>query len=102
MAQELIRPHIESYNFMLDKGLALAVKDIPPVEVIFAILAHFQVTNGDSGATLRFWIQDIRIGYPIKEDDSVDTRLLPHECRERGISYIFYLLFTLAIQLLLL
>ena len=33
------------------------------------------------------WIQDVKIGYPIKEDDSTDTRLLPHECRERGISY---------------
>lgn len=32
-AKELIRPHIDSYNFMLDKGLALAVHDLPPMEV---------------------------------------------------------------------
>lgn len=50
------------------------------------MLCYSQVTNGDSNTTLRFWIQDVRIGYPTKEDDSVDTRLLPHECRERGIS----------------
>ena len=32
--KELIRPHIDSYNFMLDKGLNLAVHDLSPVEVI--------------------------------------------------------------------
>ena len=31
--KELIRPHIDSYNFMLDKGLNLAVHDLSPVEV---------------------------------------------------------------------
>ena len=36
--KELIRPHIDSYNFMLDKGLSLAVKDIPPMEVVFVFL----------------------------------------------------------------
>lgn len=37
---------------------------------------------------LRIWIQDVKIGYPIKEDGSSETRLLPHECRERGVSSI--------------
>lgn len=36
-AKELIRPHIDSYNFMLDKGLALAVHDLPPVEVSLVV-----------------------------------------------------------------
>ena len=45
------------------------------------------MSTGKDGPTLRMWIQDVKIGYPIKEDDSTDTRLLPHECRERGISY---------------
>lgn len=40
----------------------------------------------------------MNIGYPIKEDDSIDTRLLPHECRERGISYTAPLTITLCHQ----
>lgn len=44
------------------------------------------MSNGTEGPLLRFWIQDVKVGYPIKEDDSMETRLLPHECRERGIS----------------
>ena len=39
--QELIRPHIDSYNFMLDKGLSLAVKDLPPMEVCFLIFVLY-------------------------------------------------------------
>lgn len=73
----LTKPHIDSYNFMLDKGLDMAVSDLIPLEV----------QNGEKGPILRYWIESVHIGYPCKEDDSMDSRLLPHECRERGITY---------------
>ena len=38
--KELIRPHIDSYNFMLDKGLNLAVHDLSPVEVGETTFCH--------------------------------------------------------------
>jgi hypothetical protein len=33
-----VRPHIDAYNFMLDKGLALAIQDIAPLEVFDFVL----------------------------------------------------------------
>lgn len=54
------------------------------------------MSGGSNGPLLRFWIQDVKVGYPIKEDDSMETRLLPHECRERGISYFHCFLSTVA------
>eukprot|EP00121_Abeoforma_whisleri_P001094 Awhi_evm1s972 len=30
--QELIRPHLDSFNFMVKTGLGLAVDDLSPVE----------------------------------------------------------------------
>ncbi|KAK8800745.1 hypothetical protein WA158_000070 [Blastocystis sp. Blastoise] len=74
---DVARPHVESYNFMLDEGLDLAVKDLAPQEV--------QAEEG--GPIVRFWIEKATIGYPVKEDDSIDTRLMPHECRERDLTY---------------
>lgn len=54
------------------------------------------MSGGSNGPLLRFWIQDVKVGYPIKEDDSMETRLLPHECRERGISYLHCIFSTVA------
>lgn len=79
---------------MLDKGLPLAVRDLVPLEVVALLLYYLQVENPAANQTIRIWIQDVKIGYPLKEDGSRETRLLPHECRERGISYLPVVLVT--------
>lgn len=77
--QRLIRPHIDSYNYMLDGGLASAVADIAPREVRL---------GADATAPLmRFWVEDVMVGHPMKSDASADPRLMPAECRERGLTY---------------
>lgn len=75
---DLALPHVESYNMMLDTGLRAAVADLPAREVTLS-----------TGQTLHLWIQDVRVGTPLKhEGSSSDKRpLMPSECREAGLTY---------------
>lgn len=86
--QNLIKPCIDSFNYMLEEGLALAVQDIPAQEVPL-------VAEGAAGPVLLFWLEDVQIGHPRKNDDSVDPRLFPGECRERELTYAAPLMATL-------
>ncbi|KAI3633602.1 hypothetical protein MIR68_008549 [Amoeboaphelidium protococcarum] len=91
---ELIRPHLDSFNAITElsgdgaplKGksakmglLDLSVADIDPKEV-----------RDHHGNRIRYWYEDVRIGPP-KLDDSnrraIDRRMMPTECRERGLTY---------------
>eukprot|EP00122_Pirum_gemmata_P014593 Pgem_evm1s13609 len=69
---ELIRPHVDSFNFMLETGLPLAVKDLLPVET--------QDAN------------DAQIKYP---KYSNGNPILPADCREQCKSYKGELVVTL-------
>jgi hypothetical protein len=82
---DLSLPHVESFNYMLDAGLQVAVADIPARE--------FKVASGD---TMRLWIESAAIGVPMKggsdtssasSSSAADARLFPAECRERGMTY---------------
>jgi DNA-directed RNA polymerase I subunit RPA2 len=75
--QGLAQPHLESFNYFLEQGLATAVADLEPVEI--------QAEKG--GPTLRFWLEQPEVGKPAHTDDSVESRKFPSECRERGIHY---------------
>jgi DNA-directed RNA polymerase I subunit RPA2 len=59
--------------------LDLSVADIDPKEV-----------RDHHGNRIRYWYEDVRIGPP-KLDDSnrraIDRRMMPTECRERGLTY---------------
>eukprot|EP01134_Creolimax_fragrantissima_P002099 CFRG2099T1 len=76
--QKLIAPHVESFNFMLNAGLDLAVADLDKVEIV-----------DDTGRVLRFWISECELGYPRLPEraQTTDHILYPSECRERGVSY---------------
>ena len=50
--QELVKPHIESFNYVLREGLHLVTASIPPVE--------FEVATGDR-ITLTFTVSCIVI-----------------------------------------
>eukprot|EP00741_Cyanophora_paradoxa_P021281 tig00021348_g20541.t1 len=88
----LISPHIDSFNFFFDEGLAKAVDDLRSTTVEFP----------DSTTTIEYWFEDVYIDRPTKLDKknfSTDDRLLPRECRERGLSYKGKLEVTLCVRM---
>jgi len=75
---DLVAPHILSFNGVLDGGLSAIVAGMPPRRMTLA--------NGDR---LMFWLEDPVIEPPLvpSGDNVRDGRLLPSECRERGETY---------------
>ncbi|XP_038045257.1 DNA-directed RNA polymerase I subunit RPA2-like [Patiria miniata] len=77
--QELTKPHIESFNYVMREGLSLAVRNIPPVE--------FELENGDR---ISFAFKDATVGLPmvsVRNRYATTLRIFPTECRQRGITY---------------
>ena len=101
--QRVAQPHVDSFNFMLEEGLDMAVANLPPVEIPLydplqqqkKALADGSDNDSDGSDdedagnrnSLSVWIDSAMIGYPTKSDDSTDQRIFPAECRERHISY---------------
>lgn len=99
--KDLTAPHVQSFNYMLEGGIAHAVSSIPPREVLVPPAGTEPGTElaPEEGTVVRFWVEDMQIGRPTKADAaSSDMRLLPSECRERGITYDAPLTITLAKQ----
>jgi len=84
----IIKPHVESFNFAVEKGGALdqAVALLPAQTIEADPVTH--------RPSVRFWLAEIQIGLPRKSDDSTDVRLFPNECREGGRSYTAPLIAT--------
>lgn len=59
-----------------------------------------QVDHGVTGERCRFWVENISVGPPVKEDGSVvgDMRVFPRECREAKLTYKGPLSVSLAYQ----
>mmetsp|Transcript_829 Transcript_829/g.1612 ORF Transcript_829/g.1612 Transcript_829/m.1612 type:complete len:1156 (-) Transcript_829:50-3517(-) len=75
----VVKPHVQSFNFTCNEGLKLAVSSLSPQSLD---------ARPESGVpAMSFWIEDCQIGYPVKNDNSVDHRLFPNECRELGVTY---------------
>ncbi|KNC77992.1 hypothetical protein SARC_09558, partial [Sphaeroforma arctica JP610] len=76
--EQLVAPHVQSFNFFLSDGLDLAVADLECEEVV-----------DDAGRVLKMWISECEVGYPrINERAQTNTHTMyPTECRERGVSY---------------
>jgi len=118
---DLFKPHVESFNFMVGggvndqeaamansaasaaapsaaassasalgasaSGLELAVADMKQL--------HLDERSEQGFPSMRMWIDKVEIGYPTKPgDDAADSRLMPAECRELGISYCAPLMVT--------
>jgi DNA-directed RNA polymerase beta subunit len=69
--QELIRPHIESFNYFLDEGLRLILAHVDSKEYI-----------DPNGNRIEYWIEDLQIGKPMRSDKdhwSVDRFIYPAE-----------------------
>ncbi|XP_068747280.1 DNA-directed RNA polymerase I subunit RPA2-like [Montipora capricornis] len=77
--QGLVRPHIESFNFMLEEGLSLAVQGIHPQEFLLA-----------NGQRVTLYFTDASVGVPTLSERNVHAthyKVYPAECRERGTTY---------------
>jgi DNA-directed RNA polymerase I subunit RPA2 len=89
--QRIAQPHIDSFNFLIDAGLDMAVANLAPVEVPLYDLNDAAAAEAAGVEvqrdTLTVWIDSVSIGSPTKSDDSADQRVFPAECRERHTSY---------------
>uniref|UniRef100_A0AAV1UUX8 DNA-directed RNA polymerase subunit beta n=1 Tax=Peronospora matthiolae TaxID=2874970 RepID=A0AAV1UUX8_9STRA len=86
LLQKLVAPHLESFNFFLSEGLDLAVADMCKVPI--------ELPNQHR---MDLWIENAQVGYPTTENQITgEQKLLPSECRQRGVSYTAPLVVTLA------
>ena len=70
--QQLSAPHVSSFDFFLQHGLAWSVADLDTVEL-----------QTPAGGRVALSLRNVRLDRPYKTD--VDNRqLLPFECRDAG------------------
>ena len=94
--RNLTAPHVESFNYLLEHGLAAGIEDIEPAEL--SIVDPRKQRDGTPTTTtptihhqnndfsvVKFWFENVRVSKPSKEDQSMD--LFPRECRERRLMY---------------
>ncbi|GKT22985.1 Probable DNA-directed RNA polymerase I subunit RPA2, partial [Aduncisulcus paluster] len=73
--QRLIRPHIDSFNFLLGSGLKKAVASIPPT--------YFSKPGYPD---IELSVSDAELTHPCRGNE-FSRALLPSECREAGLTY---------------
>jgi DNA-directed RNA polymerase I subunit RPA2 len=71
---DLIKPHIDSFNFMINSGLPSAVNNLHSVEAV-----------DGSGKIYTLKFSDPKLGFPVST--LTHQQLLPTHCREQLISY---------------
>ncbi|XP_064401799.1 DNA-directed RNA polymerase I subunit RPA2-like isoform X3 [Halichondria panicea] len=77
--QDLVRHHVESFNFMLEEGLGYAVQNLPTVELL-----------DPSNRRLSLFIEEASIGYPtvpVSNHYAKSVQIFPSECRQRAATY---------------
>jgi hypothetical protein len=95
----LTRPHVESFNYFLETGLAKGIKALEPAELDLVDpkrIREEQLQGSKSAAaidwddvsTIQWWVEDVKVAKPTQSDRGrVNQRLLPHESRERSLMY---------------
>jgi DNA-directed RNA polymerase I subunit RPA2 len=89
----LTRPHVESFNYFLDTGLACGIKNIEPAELDIFDSKKLREQglasiDWDEVTTVKFWVEDVKVNKPIKPASAgKNPKLLPRECRERSSTY---------------
>jgi DNA-directed RNA polymerase I subunit RPA2 len=86
----LSAPHVESFNYFLEVGLQAGIQDIEPAELDIVDRKNYVDWNElDTNETtlLRYWVENVKVAQPVKSTSGNTTRLLPRECRERGLPY---------------
>jgi DNA-directed RNA polymerase I subunit RPA2 len=91
--RDLSAPHVESFNYLLDTGLTRGINDIEPSELCLVDPnklrpSSTEVIDWHDATSVQFWIEDVRVGFPVKADTTeAKNQLYPRECRERGLMY---------------
>lgn len=77
--QDLVAPHIESFNYFIGEGLQEVVQRLESVEV----------QNPLSHAKCQVWFENATVLRPLKEPGltTADERLFPRDCRVSASSY---------------
>ncbi|XP_011500009.1 PREDICTED: DNA-directed RNA polymerase I subunit RPA2 [Ceratosolen solmsi marchali] len=72
-------PHVDSFNYMLEKGLSEVVKNLLPV--------HLTLASGDK---VEIAFEDVTINYPTVPSGTIGVKnykIYPSECRQRAATY---------------
>ncbi|XP_012068704.1 DNA-directed RNA polymerase I subunit 2 isoform X1 [Jatropha curcas] len=76
--QELAKHHIDSFDYMVERGLEVMLDNIKPVEI------HDSFTN----TSLKLYLSNPKVYEPVREALRTKIkRLLPFECRQAKVSY---------------
>ena len=87
---DLVKPHVESFNFFVDQGIDLAVAGLQSYSI--------PENKEQNIPRVRYWFDSVRVTKPVKNDSSKDHRVFPVECREGQGSYQGELRATIAYQ----
>ena len=97
--QSLSAPHVDGFDFFLDRGLSRAISDIEPAEFD---LVDPESNELNDGAKIKFWVEGVKVTPPMKAGSTSDgshrryqsssqasgfSPLTPRECRELGLMY---------------
>ncbi|KAF7683249.1 DNA-directed RNA polymerase I subunit [Astathelohania contejeani] len=86
---ELVAPHIDAYNAFIKDIASEVISSTIPVEYI-----------DNDGSKIRISVEKLIFHKPMlseKESTTYDSKLLPRECRVRGLSYSGRILISLAV-----
>jgi hypothetical protein len=90
--RSLSHPHVDSFNYFLERGLDQGIKDIEPAEI--CVVDPQKQRDSPSSidwnetTTIKFWIENVKVAKPVKPSTSGrSNQLMPRECRERGLMY---------------
>ena len=105
--RELSAPHVESFNYFLQEGLKAGIEAIEPAELdLIDTKTQLQddgsYRNLQDTTTVRFWMERVHVAAPTKSTPTgklATHRLLPRECRERGLMYAGKLTGTFCYQM---
>jgi len=105
--QSLSAPHVDGFDFFLDRGLPRAISDIEPAELdlVDPDQSALNASVRSNGARIKFWFEEVKINPPTKAglasnlDGGSHRRfqsssqvpafspITPRECRELGLMY---------------
>ena len=86
--QNLVAPHVESFNYFLSTGLNDAISDIPTCEVKIS-----------DSLSVKMHFVEAQVAYPTKSDYMTNCKLTPREAREREMSYSGTMIISAKIEL---
>ena len=91
--ERLVAPHVESFNYFLEQGLATAIAFLDPVALSYGDVQGKRgslatpLSAEDRKTAVSFYLEGVQIGQPAHADSSLDDKVYPSECRQGGLTY---------------